>query len=313
MSSFNMGLKAGLALLAIVAAEMFVPGKARAQMPQPLVSEESLTKVSDHAYVLAGFPNIGIVVGSRGTLVIDTGLGERNGATVLRVAQKLAKGPELYLTTTHYHSEHTTGEQAFPPNTIIIRNAAQQEELEKRLSAHEDQFRRISAQNADLLKEVHLRPPDITFDREMRLNLGGVTARLFWIGPAHTVGDELIFAEEDSVLFPGDIVQKTVFPILPNEDASIKGWLTILDQIEALHPRMIVPDHGDSKADASDIGKQRDYFLTLQARASELKKQGVSVDDAGKTLPAELQAKFPARQYPNYIVGEVRRAYEQAP
>jgi hypothetical protein len=53
---------------------------------------------------------------------------ERNGATVARVAQKLAKGPNLYLTTTHYHSEHTSGEQAFPANTIIIRAAVQEEE-----------------------------------------------------------------------------------------------------------------------------------------------------------------------------------------
>src|SRR6266576_1964655 len=102
---------------------------AKAQLAQPLVSEDTLTHVSEHVYALAGFPNIGIVVGNHGTLVIDTGLGERNGATVVRVAQKLAKGPNLYLTNTHYHSEHTSGEQAFPANTVILRLAMQQEEI----------------------------------------------------------------------------------------------------------------------------------------------------------------------------------------
>src|ERR1700675_4015153 len=106
---------------------------AKSQLAQPLVSEDTLTRVSEHVYALAGFPNIGIVVGSRGTLVIDTGLGERNGATVVRVAQKLAKGPRLYLTNTHYHSEHTAGEQAFPPNTTIVRLALQQDEMNKRV------------------------------------------------------------------------------------------------------------------------------------------------------------------------------------
>jgi glyoxylase-like metal-dependent hydrolase (beta-lactamase superfamily II) len=285
---------------------------AMAQLPQPLVSEETLTHVSDHVYVLAGFPNVGIVVGSRATLVIDTGLGARNGATVVRVAQKLAKGPNLYLTNTHYHSEHTAGEQAFPANTIIIRPTVQQEEMDKRVAAHLEVFRNISAQNKDLLQEVKFRAPDILFDREMKLDLGGVTARLFWLGAAHTKGDELIFVEEDSVLLPGDIVQKNIFPILPNEDASIKGWLAILDNLEALHPRVIVPDHGAPVVDASQIGKEREYLLALQARALELKRQGVSADNAGKQVTAEFHTKYPDWPNPNNIAGEVQRAYEQA-
>jgi hypothetical protein len=50
--------------------------------------------------------NVGIIVGDRATLVVDTGMGPRNGATVVREVQKLAKGPKLYLTTTHFHPEH---------------------------------------------------------------------------------------------------------------------------------------------------------------------------------------------------------------
>src|SRR3977135_4350169 len=214
---------------------------AKAQLAQPLVSEDTLTHVSEHVYALAGFPNIGIVVGNHGTLVIDTGLGERNGATVVRVAQKLAKGPNLYLTNTHYHSEHTSGEQAFPANTVILRLALQQEEMNKRVAAHLDAFRNMSTQNKDLLQDVKFRTPDILFDRELKLDLGGVTARMFWMGAAHTKGDELIFVEECSALLPGEVGGWQLFPILPNEDATMKGWLAILDKLEPLHPRFIVP------------------------------------------------------------------------
>jgi len=230
----------------------------------------------------------------------------------MRAEQKLAKGPILYLTTTHFHSEHTTGEQAFPASAIIIRNTEQQEEMTKGVGAHMDAFRKMSAQNADLLKEVHFRPPDVLFDREAKLDLGGVTARLFWLGPAHTKGDMLTFIEEDSVLIPGDIVQKDIFPIMPNPDASVKGWLAILDNIETLHPKFIVPDHGAPIVDASQIGTERAYLLALQARALELKKQGMSVDDAGKTITAELKAKYPDWPNPNNVAGEVARVYEQS-
>jgi glyoxylase-like metal-dependent hydrolase (beta-lactamase superfamily II) len=291
---------------------MLMPAIARAQLKQPLLSEDNLKRVSDHVSVIEGFPNVVFVIGSRATLVVDTGLGERNGATVMRAEQKLAKGPVLYLTTTHYHSEHTTGEQAFPASAIIIRNSVQQEEMNKSVGAHMEAFRKISAQNLDLLQNVKFRSPDVLFDREAKIDLGGVTARLFYVGPAHTKGDELIFVEEDSVLIPGDIVQKDIFPIMPNPDASVKGWLSILDNVEALHPKFIVPDHGAAIVDASQIGTQRAYFLALQARAMELKKQGVSADDAGKTITAELKAKSPDWPNPNNVAGEVTRVYEQS-
>jgi glyoxylase-like metal-dependent hydrolase (beta-lactamase superfamily II) len=312
MSRLYKGLRRRPAFLLVTLVSILAPAIARAQLKQPLLVEDNLKRVSDHVYVMEGFPNVVYVIGTRATLVVDTGLGERNGVTVMHAEQKLAKGPILYLTTTHYHSEHTTGEQAFPASTIIIRNTVQQEEMTRGVGAHMDAFRKMSAQNLDLLQSVKFRSPDVLFDREAKLELGGVTARLFYVGPAHTKGDELIFVEEDSVLIPGDIVQKDIFPIMPNTDASVKGWLSILDNVEALHPKFIVPDHGASIVDASQIGTERAYILALQARALELKKQGVSADDAGKTITAELKAKNPDWPNPNNIAGEVTRVYEQS-
>jgi glyoxylase-like metal-dependent hydrolase (beta-lactamase superfamily II) len=170
----------------------------------------------------------------------------------------------------------------------------------------------MSAQNMDLLQNVKFRSPDVLFDREAKIDIGGITARLFWLGPAHTKGDELIFIEEESVLIPGDIVQKGIFPIMPNPDASVKGWLSILDNVDALHPKFIVPDHGAPIVDASQIATQREYLIAVQTRASELKKQGVSVEDAGKTVTAELKAKYPDWPNPNNVTGEVARVYEQS-
>jgi glyoxylase-like metal-dependent hydrolase (beta-lactamase superfamily II) len=296
----------------ILACAIFLPALAHAQLKQPLLSEDNLKKVTDHVYVIEGFPNVAIVVGSRATLVVDTGLGEKNGATVMRAEQKVAKGSMLYLTTTHYHSEHTTGESAFPAGTIIIRNRAQQEEMDKSVLAHVEVFKKMSDQNMGLLQNVKIRPPDVVFDREAKLDLGGATARLFWVGPAHTKGDELIYIEEDGVLIPGDIVQKGIFPIMPNADASIKGWLAILDNVEALNPKFIVPDHGAPIVDASQIQTQRAYLMAMQSRALELKKQGISADDAGKTITGELKAKYPDWPNPNNVAGEVARAYEQS-
>src|SRR5712691_510524 len=177
----------------------------------PLVEEKS-TRVSDHVYAIMGFPNIAVVIGSRATLVVDTGLGPRNGATIMRVVKKLSTNQKLFLTSTHFHAEHTAGEAAFPAETIIIRPAVQQEEVEKSLAGMIARFSTFSAQNREVLADAKVRAPDMVFDTEATLDLGGVTARLLWFGAAHTKGDELIFVEPDSTLIPGDIVQDKLVP-----------------------------------------------------------------------------------------------------
>src|SRR5246127_3598352 len=94
-----------------------------AQSHNPMLGEDT-TKISDHVWEIMGWPNIAIVVGSRATLVVDTGLGPRNGATAARVAAKIAPGTrKLFLTTTHFHPEHAGGEAGFPPGTVVIRDA----------------------------------------------------------------------------------------------------------------------------------------------------------------------------------------------
>jgi glyoxylase-like metal-dependent hydrolase (beta-lactamase superfamily II) len=120
----------GRAMLAII--WLLAATAAWGQTAPQGVPENAVTRVSEHVSAMVGFPNIAIVVGKRATLVVDTGMGQRNGAVIVREVGKLAHNPILYLTTTHFHPEHATGEQAFPPNTVLIRNTAQQEELEKR-------------------------------------------------------------------------------------------------------------------------------------------------------------------------------------
>jgi len=274
------------------------------------VPENATMRVSEHVHAIIGFPNIAIVTGRRATLVVDTGMGARNGAVVVREVQKLGHTPLLYLTTTHFHPEHAMGEQAFPPNTLLIRPAAQQEEMEKRGVEYIERFSKMSPGNKELLKDVKLRKPDIVFDKEAKLDLGGVTARLLWLGPAHTIGDELIFVEGDKTLISGDIVQSQQIPFIPNSDASVKNWLAILDQIAPLAPRFVVPDHG-VLGDGSLIGQQKAFMVAFHQRALELSRQGTPVDQAAQILTAELRTKYKGWDNLNAVPNLVRRIYEE--
>src|SRR6266568_7012408 len=260
---------------------------ALAQMSQPMVSENP-TRISDHVWAIMGFPNIAIVVGSHATLVVDSGLGPKNGATAARVAAKLAPNkPKLFLTTTHFHPEHAAGEPGFPPGTILIRNAVQQQEMEKHGQEMIDMFSQRSPQNKDLLEGVVLRPPDVVFDQEATLDLGGVTARLLWFGGAHTKGDELTFVEPDKTLISGDVVQNKVVPNIFRDGGTPSSWIAVLDQVEKLGALHVLPDHS-AIGDGSLVAKEKAFMTDLRTRALDLKRQGVSADDAGKLLTAEF-------------------------
>src|ERR1700722_3551259 len=256
--------------------------------PVPLVQENKTIKVSEHVYTIPDgrvnlVPNIGIIVGSRATLIVDAGMGPKNGETVLRELAKVNKNSALYFTTTHFHPEHMTGGQAFPANTIVIRPEIQQEEVDRKQPEFIRNFSRRTPEMKALLQDVKPRPPDIVFDREAKLDLGGVTVRLLWLGPAHTRGDEFVFVEEDGVLFTGDAVINRFFPIFPDADASGKSWLSILDKLDALHPRIIVPGHGEV-GEASLIATEREYLKDVQQRVTDLKGQGKTPEESEKIL-----------------------------
>ena len=74
-------------------------------------------------------PNIGIVVGSRATLIIDTGLGRQNGEVVMREVAKVSRNSELYFASTHFHVEHTLGYNAFPASAKYVNATAQEAEF----------------------------------------------------------------------------------------------------------------------------------------------------------------------------------------
>jgi glyoxylase-like metal-dependent hydrolase (beta-lactamase superfamily II) len=276
---------------------------------QPVLGEDTV-KVSDHVWAIMGWPNIAIVVGNRATLVVDTGLGPRNGATIARVTAKLAPGNQkLFLTTTHFHPEHAGGESGFPGGTILIRNSVQQREMELHGKEMIDLFAGRSAEFKELLTNATPRAPDIVFEQDAQLDLGGVTARLLWFGGAHTKGDELTFIEPDRTLVSGDVVQNKVVPGIFRDGGTPSSWLAVLDKVAALNALHVLPDHS-APGDGSMVALEKQFINDLRNSALELKKTGVSVEDAGKRLESEFKTKYPTWPSMN-VSGFVRSIYAE--
>jgi glyoxylase-like metal-dependent hydrolase (beta-lactamase superfamily II) len=254
---------------------------------------EETVKVSEHVWQIVGWPNIGIVVGKQATLVVDTGLGLRNGATVARVAKRLAPDNTLYLTTTHFHPEHAGGVGGFPEGTILIRPKAQQDEMDKH---GEEMIHRFEGMNPiwkEFLVGATLRAPDKTFDKEMEIDLGGgVTARLLWFGGAHTKGDELTFVLPDKTLISGDVVQNKIVPNIYGDGGTPSSWLAVLEEVEKLGAEHVLPTHS-SPGDGSLVAKEKEFIVDLRTRALRFKQNNVSADEAGRLLTDEFKHDYP--------------------
>jgi glyoxylase-like metal-dependent hydrolase (beta-lactamase superfamily II) len=286
--------------------------QAPARAQPGLISAGKLTQVSPHVWMIRGFPNIGFVVGTTGTLVIDTGLGAKNGQIVSAVARQLStKGQKLYLTTTHYHTEHASGDIGFPPDTTEIRPSVQQMEMNSEEPKQVEMNRSGSEQAKALLEGFHVRQADVLFDKDYTLDLGGeIVAKLYWFGAAHTKGDELIMVEPDNVLFSGDVVQNRAGPnFYICSECTPRKWLAVLDQVAwELKPKIIVPDHSDV-GDISLIAQERGMFDYIQSHAMALKAEGKSADEAGKIVAEEFPKKYQGWTALNHIDQAVHQAY----
>lgn len=302
--------------VACVTASAVIVAQQRGPAPDPIVKENATVKLAPHTFVIADgnvplVPNVGIVVGSRRTLVIDPGLGRRNGEAVLREVAKVSKNSEMFIASTHFHAEHTTGYIAFPPSAKYINSKVQEAEFEESGMQMVRMFFGRSPATAEILKDAARRPAAVTFDRDYLLDLGGVTVRFLVVGPTHTKGDTAFFVESDSVLFAGDVVMNNSF-LAATPVSSMKAWLTAFDSLEAMKPQTVVPSHGEV-GPGTIIQSNRTVMQGVQSRARALKAEGKSADEVATTVQTEFQAQHPGWPRGNGLAAAARSAYAEAP
>lgn len=293
---------------------MAAGGALRAQrgpLPAPMIKEGVTQKIAEHVYVIPDFdmvlvPNVTIVVGSRGALVVDTGMGARNGQAIMREVEKVSKGQELYLVATHIHPEHDLGAGGFPARTKMVRSKEQEADIQETGLSTARIFANFSPVIGELLQGAEFRKADISFEREHVVDLGGVRARVMAMGANHTRSDIAVAIEPDRVLVAGDLVMMGL-PQFTAPTARFATWLSSLDRFDALKPVRIVPSHG-AMGDASMIATYRAFLTTVRDRAATLKKDGRTSDETVRTLQDELQGRYNRNQ----MASAVRAAYNEA-
>jgi len=268
--------------------------------PPPIVGDHAV-EVAHGVFVIPAprspvVPNIGIVVGDRAALVIDTGLGPRNGEIARRVAREVAGDRPLLVTTTHFHPEHGFGLQAFRDATLVY-NRTQHEEFRRKRDGYLAQFRSFGGAIAEQLEGVEFVEPQVVYDGGADLDLGGKVVQLRPWGPAHTRGDQTVYLPTEGILFTGDLVENRFYPIFPffppyDADLDANNWITVIEELRHLGARIVVPGHGEV-GDTDLIATTHEYLTRLRADTKRLAAEGHDVGEIIAILTPQLGERYP--------------------
>jgi glyoxylase-like metal-dependent hydrolase (beta-lactamase superfamily II) len=262
----------------------------------PLVDTGAIGEIAPGVHVIPDgripfIPNVGVVEGERAVLIVDTAMGHRNGEAILSLAEQVADGRKVILTTTHFHPEHAFGAKPFERDVTYVMNAAQADELGDKGQEYVEMFSTFGPGLAELLDGVELIPPDLVYEGRLWVDLGGKVVELLEVGPAHTRGDQLIHLPGERVLFAGDLVENAFFPILPDPDAQGEAWLAVLGTMGGLGAEIVVGGHG-AVGGAELIDAFRVYFEEVRDRTAELEAGGADGDSIVDTIEGEMFARY---------------------
>ncbi len=281
----------------------------------PMVNVGDTTQVTENVYVIPDkrmnlVPNIGIIIGEKSIMVVDTGMGPDNAELVLQEVRKISDKPIDYLAITHFHPEHGMGAQAFPDETRIIVPLAQKAELSAKGQSYIEFFKGMSPEIAALLSDIKLQVPDIAFDNKMEVDLGGQVVELYHFSTAHTQGDMFVYLPDQKLLFGGDIIIDRFFPIMADSDSSAVGWIETLQKLKALKPEIIVPGHGDV-GNVDLIDQMAIYLNALKVQVSKHKKKGSTLEQSYAALIPQFSRSYSHWENTNWIKNAIERFYSE--
>lgn len=333
--------KSFLLLLVIALAWAFVPGLKQLAASPKAEDDFQLIKVADGVYAAIAKSgglasgNAGFIIGNDGVVIFDTTFTPAALEELIGEIQKLTNKPIKYAVNSHYHLDHTGGNQVLVARGIPIiahdnvmqwqtvknkRFLPAPEELQKRKADAEKQLgetpddqkdkraqleRQIRRLNA--MMAIKLTNPTKTFSTgTMKLKLGKRQVILATL-PGHTGGDVFAYVPDANVVFMGDLGWSKTLPNLV--DATVNDWIPTLDAILKQHPASkYVPGHGNV-ATAADIRDFRDYLDDLRARVRKGTADGLTIDQAKQQLP--LPEKYKSFAFQNFAVPNVEDMYKE--
>ncbi len=224
---------------------------------------------------------IGVVIGTEGTVVIDTRTSHRRADELIGDMRALTRVPVRFVVNTHMHYDHTFGNARFRPAPIWghVRCA---ERMREEGEARRERVIRQSPELAEELREVEIVPPDRTLEESALLDLGDRQVELRYLGRGHTDNDIVALVPDASVLFAGDLLENGAPPSFG--DAFPMHWATTGARLLELVDGVVAPGHGEV-ADRRFAARQVTELADLAELCRAVVDQRLGPDDAVRRSP----------------------------
>lgn len=261
------GLAVGIFLSAVA-------DSAQAQQPDFSKVEIQTIKVADGIYMLVGQGgNIGVCIGDDGVFLIDNQFAQLTDKIIAAV-RELTEKPIRFLINTHWHADHTGGNENFGNLGITI---IAQDNVYMRMA--NEQVGPFSGRVSPPAPEAAL--PVITFNDEITFHMNGYTIQGRRIGPAHTDTDALIHFKEADVYHMGDTYFSEAYPFFDlNSGGDFLGMIKVAEDLLAASDAdtKIIPGHG-RLADLENLKAYHAMLVALRDRVQDGIDKGLSVND----------------------------------
>ena len=232
------------------------------------------TKLSDTTYMMQGAGgNLGLSVGEDDVFLIDDQFAPLSEKIKSAIATLTAK-PVRFILNTHWHSDHTGGNENFGKAGAI-------------LVAHENVRRRMSTEQ--FIEFIQAKEPPspkvalavVTFAQSVTFHLNGDEIRVTHIPRAHTDGDAIVHFVKSDVIHMGDVFFNGMYPFIDTSSGgTVDGVIAGCDQALAIakDSTQIIPGHGPL-GNRADLKAYRDMLAAVSARVKKLVGEGRKVDE----------------------------------
>lgn len=231
--------------------------------------------------------NITVLSGPDGKLMVDAGIAVSR-PRVEQALNTLGPGQVRYLIDTHYHWDHTDGNEWV-------------HSLGATIVAHENTLKRVSVATRvdDWMFTFPVYPeagrPTVLMTSHKTLNFAGTPVELKYYGPCHTDSDIWVYFVKQDVLSTGDTFWNGVYPFIDNENGgSIDGMIRAAraNVAKAGENTIVVPGHGPI-GNRAQLMEYRDMLVAIRGNVAKLKARGLSRDDVVKAKPsADFDSKW---------------------
>ena len=322
---------------------------ARAQSGAPLVSgAHRFEKVTDGVYyaTASGTMNVGsnspVILTDDEALVIDSEITPAAGRALVADLKTVTPKPVRYVVDSHYHYDHSHGNQVFTPTAQVIGHdntrrrmltnvleqftylnsvqpiPARVEALKQRIAQEKDPQQKATLERQvanslaylEQVKETIVTPPNLTFDKAMTLHRGGREIRILYLGRGHTDTDVVVYLPKERIVCTGDLMESIVSYM---GDSYPEEWIATLEKLKAIDFDTVMPGHGVVFKGKSKIDAFQNYLRDVITQVAALRKQGLSAEAAApKVDVTKYASELPSIRGVGIDVAAVRRIYQLA-